>query len=74
VRGDAEAGVAGAHDHRERREQELRHDRLADGVVHRPRGGGEGDGHHPEPGDELPIERQPGGADRGAGRAAGVRR
>ena len=33
-----------------------------------PAGGREGDGHHPEPGDELPVERQPGGAGRGARR------
>ncbi len=36
--------------------------------------GGEGDGHDPEPGDELPVERVPGGAGRGPQRAAGVRR
>ena len=59
---DAAAGPDGPDDHDQRGEQELRHDRLADGLDGRPGGRRQGDGHDPEPGDELPVERRPGGA------------
>src|SRR5215207_6744941 len=49
---DAAPVAEGPHHHHQRREQELCHDRLADGLGDRPGAGREGDGHDPEPGDE----------------------
>ena len=82
VFGDAKAtcfatlrpGLAERTHHDQRREQDLRHDRLAHRLGGRAGARHQGDGQRAEPGDELPVQRQPVRGAGGPRRRPGVRR
>ena len=71
---DAAARPGRADDHDLGRQQDLRDDRLADGLGGRAGAGGQVHGRPPEPGDEQPLLDQPVGGPRGDHRPAGFGR
>ena len=58
----------------QRRQQELRHDRLAHGLGAGADARHQGDGQRPEPADQQPVQHQPVRGPGGPGRRSGVRR